>query len=409
MKRNLLMIVLAALTIAAIVYFALNSLGTLAGGVAHDFNNIVAIILGNASFIKGAVVTPQKLSRCVDSIEMAVQRGTGLVKQLLTFARKTDVLFESVQVNESIHEMVKMLKETFPKTIEFSLELDPRLACIPADRNQLYQVLLNLCVNARDAMPRGGRISIKTETVAGDALQNQFPDALEEQYVCITVVDTGAGIEKSVLGRIFEPFFMTKEPGKGTGLGLAVLDGVVKAHRGFVGVESQDGKGTAFKLYLPFQAGGAETFQAQERRHEEAAGGTETVLLVEDEVMLQELVKTFMEAKGYLVLTASDGEEASAIYRTRHEEVALVLCDMGLPKLGGWEAYEKMKEINPSVKVLFAGGYVDSKLREEMMKAGVRDLVQKPYSPNDVLKRIREVLDGSLTERNPLHVERERR
>lgn len=372
----------------------LESLGTLAGGVAHDFNNILAIILGHVSTLKGASLSPEKLPRSIGAIEKAVERGAGLVRQLLTFAGKTDVLFEPVSVNESVQELVKMVRETFPKTIELALHLDPHLPAIEADRNQLYQVLLNLCVNARDAMPRGGTLSVKTEMMPGSALQNQIPDAQERPYVCITVADTGIGMEKEVLSRIFDPFFTTKEKGKGTGLGLAVVDGVVKAHRGYISAESQIGKGTTFKLYFPVPPAVGEGSQHRVREEvETTSGGTEQILVVEDEEMLRDLVKTLLEGKGYRVLTASDGEQAVEIYRMHHKNIALLLCDMGLPKLGGWEAYEKMKTINPNLKAIFASGYVEPNLREEMMKAGAKEFIQKPYVLNEILKRIRQVID----------------
>ncbi|MEW5817007.1 MAG: ATP-binding protein, partial [Spirochaetota bacterium] len=367
----------------------LESIGTLAGGIAHDFNNILAIILGHASVLESA-------TESVEAIRKAVKRGAGLVDQLLTFARKSGVVIESVRVNDVVEELINMLKETFPKTITYSLNLDQTIPTVHADRNQLYQVLLNLCVNARDAMPSGGTmgtLSISTTILSRESLKERFPGASEQMYACISVGDTGTGIDESTRSRIFEPFFTTKELGKGTGLGLAVVYGVVQAHKGFIDVESEPGRGTTFRLYFPVRQYDAESTERDTVQFTEAPGGTETILVVEDEEMLLALVQSRLESKGYTVITAKDGEEAISLYQRHCDEIAIVLIDPGLPKFGGWEAYKKMKEINPNVKAIFASGYVEPGLREEMMKVGTKYFVQKPYVPNEVLKSIREVLD----------------
>lgn len=371
----------------------MESIGTLAGGIAHDFNNILGIILGYISLLERGKVEPEKFSMTIETITKAVHRGTSLVRQLLTFARKTDVLFESVNVNATVEELAKMLMETFPKLITFSLKLEKGIPSITADSNQLHQALLNLCVNARDAMPSGGRLSMGTEIIMGSKLRERFSDAQEEKYVCISVADTGTGMDEATRSRIFEPFFTTKKLGRGTGLGLAVMYGVVKSHRGFIDVESEVGRGTTFNLYFPIQPRGIESFETQKKEYGEVAGGTETLLVVEDEEMLLELEKTLFGGKGYRVLTARDGVEAIEVYSNHKDEIALVLTDMGLPKLGGWEAFQKMKEINPQVKVILASGYLDPNLKSEMLKAGAIDFVQKPYVPHELLRRIREMID----------------
>jgi len=380
----------------------MEGIGTLAGGIAHDFNNILAIILGHTSLLEREKVEPAKRIQSVGAIAKAVERGAGLVRQLMTFARKTGVQFESVNVNTAVEEIGKILRETFPKTIAYSVELDKSLPSIHADHNQLHQALLNLCVNARDAMidkqrdqAPGGKLSLSTRMVTGMKIREKFHDASEEPYVCISVNDTGTGMDEATRSRIFEPFFTTKEQGKGTGLGLAVVYGVVKAHHGFIDVESEPGRGTSFHLYFQAPARAGEHVESGPVIGEEALGGHETILVVEDEEMLLDLVKNILEGKGYQVLTAKDGLEAIRVYADHKDEVSLVLSDIGLPKLGGVGVFLKLKEMNPNLKAILASGYLDPELRSEMREAGATDFVQKPYEPNQILKRIRYVIDHS--------------
>lgn len=369
----------------------MESIGRLAGGIAHDFNNILAIILAYTSRLQRGKVDSAKVAEGLDSIRQAIQRGAGLVKQLLTFARKTDALFESLDVNATIEELTKLLMETFPRTIAFSLHLDRSIPSIVADHTQIHQALLNLCVNARDAMSHEGTLTIRTETVEGDRLRKQFPDAREEQYIRITVADTGVGMDETTRRRIFEPFFTTKAGGSGTGLGLAVVYGIVKDHKGSIDVESTLGKGTTFYLHLPVAQQTPRTIEALEE--EEVPGGTETLLVVEDEETLLKLLKGFIEEKGYRVLTARDGSELIDVYNQHRNEIALVFTDMGLPIQGGWEAFLKIKELDPRAKVILASGYLDANAKSELLKQGAKDFIQKPYEPNEILWKIRQVLD----------------
>ncbi|MDI6803894.1 MAG: PAS domain S-box protein [Bacteroidota bacterium] len=377
----------------------LESLGTLAGGIAHDFNNILGIILGYTSLLEDGVSNPAKIKLSMDAITKAVHRGAGLVKQILTFARKTNIVIEPVNANDSIQELVKMLNETFPKTISFKLNLDGKLADIIADHNQLHQAILNLSVNARDAIlsnPSAGQvgtITYSTKIVPGTELRKKIPDALDENYVCISVTDSGSGMDEATLNRIFEPFFTTKEQGKGTGLGLAVVYGVVKSHRGFVDVQSELGAGTTFYLYFPLEIQIVVPENVKEEPEMQVAGGHETILFVEDEEMLQEVVKTQLTLKGYRVLSAFNGEEAVEMYRTHQVEIAAVLSDLGLPKLGGFEAFLQMKKINPNVKIILASGFFEPTQKSSMLETGVEYFVQKPYRANEILTAIRKLLD----------------
>jgi CheY-like chemotaxis protein len=243
-------------------------------------------------------------------------------------------------------------------------------------------------------MPTVGTISIQTNTVQRSKLQAKHANAVEEKYVCITVTDTGKGMDETTRSRIFEPFFTTKERGRGTGLGLSVVYGVVDNHHGFIDVESDLGRGTTFHLYLPTSSPRVELSLPQQREPGEAVGGKETILVVEDEELLLDSVVQVLEGKGYRVLAAKDGIEVLEIYNQHSNDIAAVLMDMGLPKLGGWEVFQKLKAVNPMVRVILASGYLDPYIKSEMLKAGAKDFVQKPYVPEQILTRLRRVIDS---------------
>lgn len=372
----------------------LESLGTLAGGIAHDFNNILSIIVGHASLLEKVRDEPAKFTQGVAAIHKASQRATALVNQLLTFARKTEVVFRSVHINETIEEIARMMGETFPKTITISVNLRPDIPSIAADANQLHQVLLNLCVNARDAMPNGGRLFISTRVVENLELVAKFPKASARQYVEITVSDSGLGIDEAIRSKIFEPFFTTKGPGRGTGLGLTVIYAIVENHHGFIDMESEVGKGAVFRVMLPVPERFVERSENRQERAEEVAGGTETVLLVEDEDGIRELTHDFLVAKGYTVMMAADGKEAIDIYLLNQKEIAAVISDIGLPKFNGIELLKRLKIVNPAVKVIFSSGYIDPHTRSEILEAGVKYFIQKPYQASEVLTKVREAIDS---------------
>ncbi|MEX0602664.1 MAG: PAS domain S-box protein, partial [Bacteroidota bacterium] len=325
----------------------MEGIGTLAGGIAHDFNNILSIILGYTSLIRRGRIDSEKMPESLEAITKAAQRGATLVRQILTFARKTEVVFESVSVNDIINDLIKLLSETFPKTIVFTRTLEEKIPSIVADSNQLHQVFLNLCVNARDAMPKGGTISITSETVSGSHLVGRFPDAKPTEYVHIAFTDTGTGMSESTRSRIFEPFFTTKGQGTGTGLGLAVVYGIVNNHHGFIDLHSQMGAGTTFHMYFPVQMRTMDSLRLEEEELEDAPGGTETILLAEDEEMLLHMVQRLLESKGYRVLAAIDGEQAMTLFEQYRNDIALILTDIGLPKLSGWEVCRKIMESDP--------------------------------------------------------------
>lgn len=370
----------------------MESLGTLAGGIAHDFNNILGIIMGHASLISMFKSEPKRVETSAEAITRVTERGAGLVRQLLTFARKTEVNLESVRVNDLIKELLKLLNETFPKTIEFNIQFEDQLPSIIADQNQLHSVLLNLCLNSRDAMPDGGKLTITTEAVSSDHL-SKYKNLISNKYIAIEITDTGKGMERATLERIFEPFFTTKELGKGTGLGLAVAYGIIEQHNGFIEVESEVGVGTVFRLYFPVHVGELQTEKEYTGTIKDIRGGSETILLVEDEEYLAESTKTVLQEKGYKVLTAHDGEEAIKIYSDMKEEISLVLSDLGLPKIDGHELFNRIKQFNPAVKFIIASGYIQPQRKIALIKSGVKDLIQKPYNLIDILKVIRKVID----------------
>jgi two-component system cell cycle sensor histidine kinase/response regulator CckA len=372
----------------------LESIGTLAGGIAHDFNNVLGIILGYTAMLRYTLPDQTKTLKSIDAIEHAAQRGAGLVRQILTFARKSDATLMPFDVNQMVTELTKMIGETFPKNITISTNLDPELPAIWADSTQMHQTLLNLCVNARDAMPEGGMLSIGTKKATADALRERIPDVKGTDFVSISVSDTGTGMDEETRRQIFEPFFTTKEQGKGTGLGLAVVYGIIMNHHGYIDVQSSVGQGSIFHLYFPKLTDPVERSDLLAATPRTLAGGTETILLIEDESMLKELMRVNLESMGYRVTTASDGGEAVKLYREHHGDIALVISDLGLPTLDGAGVFDEFKKIDSRVKFLITSGYMDPEVRSGFLKAGAKGFIQKPYSFPDILKRVRDTLDA---------------
>jgi CheY-like chemotaxis protein len=297
-------------------------------------------------------------------------------------------------------ETVTMIMETFPKFITCSQNFDKSIPYINADRSQLHQVLMNLCVNARDAMPKGGVLTINTRMVSVASLRNQHPDAAASGYVCIEVSDTGEGITEEVKKRIFEPFFTTKGIGKGTGLGLSVVFGIVQTHKGFIDVESELGNlpagkagGTTFRFYLPASQVAEPIRETKEKTLEEMPGGTETLLIIEDEEMLAIPLQMALTDKGYKVIYAADGFTALKIYQEKKSDIALVMTDLGLPDITGLEVCQQIKAINPNQHIILASGYIEPNMKSELLKVSIQHFLYKPYDLSKVLKEVREVLD----------------
>ena len=382
----------------------LDSIGRLAGGVAHDFNNLLNIISAHVGVLGRDKLEAAKRAESTSSIQKAVERGTAVVRQLLTFARKTDIAFEPTDVNVVMKELASMLRETLPKQVRVSTKLAEEVPLIHADPNQLHQAILNLAVNARDAMPQGGVLTLGTDVVSAETLRNKFPEAPDGTYVELCVSDTGAGMDVDTRRRIFEPFFTTKGT-KGQGLGLAVVYGIVNSHRGYVDVESEVGKGTTFRIYIevPELQPGVDDVASRARRKSSrrptaavkpVSGERPTILLVEDEETLLAPIREFLEEEGFEVLTALDGVAAVRVHAENADRIQAVLLDLGLPRLGGWEAFLKMRERDPALRCIVASGNIEPDQRAAMEDAGVQASVRKPYGTSEILRVVRSVLEG---------------
>ena len=371
----------------------LESIGTLASGIAHDFNNVLGIILGYITLMNEHLAGDEKSLRRLRSMSGAVERCTDLVKQILIFARKSDASLQPLDVNDIVQELQKMIHETFPRTISVRTDIEEHVPLINADRTQIHQTLLNLCVNARDAMPDGGTLSIRTRHLTAGELPGHAVGANGQEFINITVSDTGTGMDEATKRRIFEPFFTTKGLGKGTGLGLAVAHGIVSAHQGYIDFQSVTGKGTSFSLFFPALSETRGSGKAHPDHDVALPGGTETILLIEDEELLAELVSASLTGKGYHVLTATDGLEGVALYQKHHQDIGLVISDLGLPKLDGMSVFNRIKKINPRVKVLITSGYMDTETKSDFLEGGACGFLQKPFVPAGVLKSVRETLD----------------
>ena len=371
------------------------AIGQLAGGVAHDFNNVIGAILGWAELGMDQTPAESKLHTHFWKIREQADRAAALTRQLLAFARRQILEPQEINLNQAIGDLLNLLEKVIGKDVELKTVLAPDLGVIRADPSQLEQVLMNLCLNARDAMPRGGRLLIETKNLEIDEeYYRRHTYTRSGRYVVLSVSDNGVGIDSATLEHIFEPFFTTKGPGKGTGLGLATVYGVVKQHGGFVHVYSEPGQGATFNVYLPVSSGRPGKEVTKEKQPAEAArGGTETILVAEDHEGVRELVRSALERLGYRVILASDGEEAVRMFEAHGNEIALVLIDVVMPKLSGQEAYARMSAGRPGLPVLFTTGYSSEPASlDALVRHGVA-ILQKPYHTAHLGQKVREVLD----------------
>jgi two-component system cell cycle sensor histidine kinase/response regulator CckA len=369
----------------------MRSLDTFAGNIAHDFNNIFGTILASSSLLEVNKVSPEKYAEILEVINNAVGRGAELVGQILTFTGKNDVSFRPLSVPDFINDILSKLKQTFPENIKFQEMIEQDISCISADQTKMQRMLLNLCLNARDAMPEGGTITIRVNSVTRQEIQGLFPTVDHDRYICLSISDTGTGIEETAKDMIFDPFFTTKEKGKG--LGLSVVYGIVKAHHGFIDLESKPGYGSTFYLYFPLMTYDKNNNDSLQMKISDHAGEAETILVVEDEKSLLDLACLMFESKGYTVLAAKDGNDAVELYKQHREKISIVFTDIGLPGLDGKEVFTKLKEMDPDVKVIFTSG-IFTDIKAALLKDGAKDFIQKPYKQEDVLRKIREVLDA---------------
>ncbi len=370
------------------------SLGTLASGIAHDFNNILSIILGYSSMgeMKSSKLDPE-IAKCFDAISLASQRGAKLVSQLLTFARKTETLFRSTDINALILEIIKLFNGTFPKTIDISTALQEKIPFINCDATQLHQVIMNLCVNARDAMPEGGVITIATSIRSDSEVIAKFPKAGARRYVEVLVSDTGTGMSDETKRKIFDPFFTTKEPGKGTGLGLAVVYSIIENHHGMIEAESELGKGARFHIYLPIDDSIVGKREPAPAHQDAPSEGRETILIIEDEVFIIEMLQTVLASQGYHVLLARDGAEGVEMFSLHHKNINVVILDLGLPKLRGDEVANRIRRIDPNSKMIMMSGFYDPEIRANLERIGVQKLIKKPFSFAELTNCLRSAID----------------
>ncbi len=373
----------------------MEGIGRLAGGIAHDFNNLLNVIVGYSELILTGRGVEDKVRRKAEEIKKAGERATALTRQLLAFSRKQVLEPKVLDLNAVVAEMEQMLRRLIGEHIELGIRPAGALGLVKADPGQLSQVLMNLALNARDAMPQGGVLTIETANVElGEGFRWQRVAVLPGPYVMLSVSDTGAGMDAGTRDHIFEPFFTTKEQGKGTGLGLATVYGVVKQSGGYIWVYSEPGKGSTFKIYLPRCGGAAEPLGVPQPSTS-LPKATETVLLVEDEESLRKLTRQFLEERGYTVLEARDGQEALQISQSYKESIHLTLTDVVMPRMGGRELSEKLMALRPQMKVLYMSGYTDdTMLRQGQLRPGAAYL-QKPFNPSDLARKAREVLDAT--------------
>ena len=375
----------------------LESRGTLASGIAHDLNNMLPPILMSAQLLQLKLANADEpTQRLLKMQETNAKRGAELVKQMLSFARRSEGKRTALQVRHLIFEIKQIANQTFPKSIEVSTDIEPDLWAVRADATQLHQVLMNLCVNARDAMINGGTLSISAENLFIDENYTRMNlDAQVGSYIVITVSDTGTGIPVKLLDKIFDPFFTTKELGKGTGLGLSTVNGIIKNHGGFIDVYSEVGRGTQFKLYLP-AVQETETQQAEDL--EISPGHGELILVVDDEAAIRDITKTSLETYNYKVLTANDGLEAIALYAAHIDEVSVVLMDMMMPSMDCITTIRVLKKINPLVKIIAASGLASRDKVSIAMNTGVKAFLPKPYTAQQLLKTLHSVQSENSTE-----------
>jgi len=378
----------------------MEAVGQLAGGIAHEFNNVLTTILAAAETIKTKSddQATHSLSRMIESSAI---RGGGIAKQLLQFARARSSKLTPISMPQVVMDVWKIIEHSFPKAIRLNVETTVTEGYVKGDPTQLQQVLLNLCLNARDAMTPAngeeptGTLTISLDFATSDFVDRKFGKATEERYIVLCVADTGHGMDEETRRRIFEPFFSTKEVGKGTGLGLSIVHGIVGSHGGYVDTESTPGHGARFIVYLPCvnPMPVASAAPVAESR----GGNGECILVVEDDESIRSLLREWVSQAGYEVLEADNGNSGLEVYRSNKESIQLVLTDIGMPKLGGARLFREIRKINSNVPVLFCTGFIEEERGAELMKAGASGIIQKPFRPSDILTSIREALDRKTT------------
>lgn len=377
----------------------MEAIGTLTGGVAHDFNNLLTAIIGNAQLALCKLETDDPLRTRLLEIEKASNRAAMLTRQLLAFSRRQHLERRTINLNDTISEITRLLQRIIGEDIEISVKSAPNLLPVFADPAQIEQVIMNLCVNARDAMPNGGKLVIDTRNVELDeSYCRQYTYVQPGKYVQIKITDNGVGMNEEIKTRIFDPFFTTKEVGKGTGLGLSIAYGIIKQHEGYINVYSKLGAGTTFKILIPVTEKSVEN--EKESAQFQFFGGTETILVAEDEESLQDLAKDVLSRLGYKVLVARNGEEAIEIFDQNRDKIDLLLFDIVMPRIGGAEAYQRIKESGVKVPLILMTGYSADTVNNKFFAQNSptanfsQAVIQKPYNLTELGNTVREVLDN---------------
>jgi PAS domain S-box-containing protein len=369
----------------------MESIGVLAGGIAHDFNNILTAILGHTEIIRRNSQLDVKATNSLGIIEDASRRAGRMISKLLGFARKSKYEIVPLNLNDVVYDTIKLLERVIDRSIEMTVELDSHLPLVQGDTNQIEQIVMNLMVNARDAMPRGGRIVIKTAVVdVKQGMPNIPAYMLPAEYVVLSIADTGTGIPENIVNKIFEPFFTTKERGKGTGLGLSMVYGAVKEHKGYITVQSEPGAGTIFTVYLPASRTAA---PALAKEQVTSVSGNETLLIVDDEEAILNAVREALTSHGYKVFAISDSPSALNIFRKIPQEIALVISDIAMPKMDGKELIKQVKGIKPEIKIIAMSGHT----KYIADKDGIREIdgfLKKPFESQYLLSVVRRILDA---------------
>jgi CheY-like chemotaxis protein len=370
----------------------MEAVGTLAGGIAHDFNNILNVIMGYGTMVMDTLIPGSPSMDDMHEVIIAAERAAELTKRLLVFSRKQTVEVKPININELISGLHKMLLRMIWESIDFHLNLAGKPLIVLADAGQIEQVLINLAVNATDAMQEGGQLTIGTALEEVDeAYVAAYGYGKPGRYALITVADTGHGMDAETQKRMFEPFFTTKGVGEGTGLGLAISYGIIQQHSGYIKVYSEPGNGTVFKIYLPLSA--EAVLDKKTAVAVPVRGGHETILVAEDDVSLRKLSRIVLDSSGYTVITAVDGEDAIAKFMENRERISLVVLDMIMPKKNGKEVCAAIRKICPKVKILFASGYtIDIVTNKELTEDGA-DFIRKPFQSKSFLLKVREILD----------------
>ena len=372
----------------------MEAIGQLTGGIAHDFNNILTAVLGNAEIL--AVDLPSEFANLqaeVTDIRSAAQRGAAMIRKLMTFSRREPLEMNAIDPDQLCRDTTAMLRRILPESITIDVRPGDVNRVVIADRGAIEQVLVNLATNARDAMDRGGTLSVKTALVTVDEREaaNRGIEAAGE-FVVFSVGDTGTGMDAETLAHVFEPFFTTKPTGRGTGLGMAMVYGLASRHHGFIDVDSTPGEGTTVHVFFPSAEGVAAS--AQDTEPTELPHGSERVLLVEDEAILRKMGQRILTRFGYSVVTAEDGQEAWEFLSTCADEVDLIVTDVIMPRLSGGELYERVREADPRTPFLFTTGYAASEIEEESLRADGVPVLHKPWTADELVRSVRGVLDS---------------